>query len=250
MEVIARSYCKKSLQGVIARSHCKESHCKESLQGVIARSHESHCKLQVHGAKRKFASAWSQVQVASARSQVQVASARSQVQLKSLLRAAGSADDTLRKLTLCRDWRGRGAKSRVFFLRFCLGPRDPLRGSAWSRCKNSVFFCDFCGARATFCADRRGRGTKTRGDLRISAALARPSAGIGVVEVQKKLEVFCDFCGARATLCGDRRGRGAKTRGFLRLLLFELVLLVFRAPAPGTGGSRVRFLPGPRAGVA
>ena len=38
-----------------------------------------------------------------------------------------------------------------------------------------------------------------------------------------------------------------------RLLLFELVLgscLVVRAPAPGTGGSRVRFLPGPRAGVA
>ena len=73
-----------------------------------------------------------------------------------------------------------------------------------------------------------------------------------MVEVQK-LEDFCDFCGARATLCGDRRGRGAKTRGFLRLLLFELVLgscLVVRAPAPGTGGSRVRFLPGPRAGVA
>ena len=110
----------------------------------------------------------------------------------------------------------------------------------------------------------------------ISAVLARPSAGIGVVEVQK-LKVVCDFCGARATLCGDRRGRGAKTRGFLRflrcsrnslresawsrcknsrflrLLLFELVLgscFVVRAPAPGTGGSRVRFLPGPRAGVA
>ena len=77
-------------------------------------------------------------------------------------------------------------------------------------------------------------------------------ARIGVVEVQK-LEVFCNFCGARATLCGNRRGRGAKTQGFLRLLLFELVLgscLVVRAPAPGTGGSRVRFLPGPRAGVA
>ena len=48
--VIARSHCKESWQGVIARSHCKESllqgvivarnHCcKESLQGVIARSH-------------------------------------------------------------------------------------------------------------------------------------------------------------------------------------------------------------------
>ena len=38
----------------------------------------------------------------------------------------------------------------------------------------------------------------------------RPSAGIGVVEVQKPM-VFSDFQHARATLCGDRRGRGAKT---------------------------------------
>ena len=69
----------------------------------------------------------------------------------------------------------------------------------------------------------------------------------------QKLKVFCDFCGARATLCGNWRGRGAKTQGFLQFLLFELVLgscLVVRAPAPGTGGSRVRFLPGARAGVA
>ena len=62
-------------------------------------------------------------------------------------------------------------------------PRDPLRGSAWSRCKNHVFFA-------------------------ISAVLARPSAGIGVVEVQKP-SFFCDFCGARAT---------AKTHVFLRFL--------------------------------
>ena len=47
----------------------------------------------------------------------------------------------------------------------------------------------------------------------ISILLARPSAGIGVVEVQKPM-VFCDFYPARATLCGDRRGRGAKTHGF------------------------------------
>ena len=130
------------------------------------------------------------------------------------------------RATLCGDRRGRGAKTRGF-LRCLTCSRDPLRGSAWSRCKNSRFFA-------------------------ISKVPARPSAGIGVVEVQK-LEVFCDFCGARATLCGDRRGRGAKTRGFLRPLLFELVLgscLVVRAPAPGTGGSRARFLPGPRAGVA
>ena len=103
------------------------------------------------------------------------------------------------------------------FFRFLRCSRDPLRGSVWSRCKNSRFFCDFCGARATLCGDRRGRGAKTRGFLRflrcprnplrgsawsrcknsrffaISAVLAQPSAGIGVVEVQK-LEVFCDFC--------------------------------------------------------
>ena len=141
-----------------------------------------------------------------------------------------------------------------------LHENDPLRGSAWSRCKNPWFFaiskvparpsagigvaevqnpmvfCDFCGARATLCGDRRGRGAKTHGFLRCLTCsrdplrgsawskcknpwffamfnlLARPSAGIGVVEVQK-LEVFCDFCGARATLCGNRRGRGAKTHG-------------------------------------
>ena len=115
----------------------------------------------------------------------------------------------------------------MVFLRFLRCSRNPLRESAWSRCKNPWFFA-------------------------ISNLLARPSAGIGVVEVQKPM-VFLDFCGAHATLCGDPRGRGAKTQGFLRLLLFELVLgscLVVRAPAPGTGGSRVRFLPGPRAGVA
>ena len=101
------------------------------------------------------------------------------------------------RATLCGNRRGRGAKTHGF-LRCLTCSRDPLRESAWSRCKNPWFFAMF-------------------------NLLARPSAGIGVVEVQK-LEVFCDFCGARATLCGDRRGRGAKTRGFLRLLLFELVL--------------------------
>ena len=134
-------------------------------------------------------------------------------------------------------------KNPWFFLRFLTCSRDPLRGSAWSRCQNPWFFSRFL--------------TCSRDPLRGSAwsrcknpwffAISRPSAGIGVVEVQI-LEVFCDFCGARATLCRDRRGRGAK-----RLFLFELVLgscLVVRAPAPGTGGSLVRFLPGPRAGVA
>ena len=108
------------------------------------------------------------------------------------------------------------------FLRFLRCSRDPLRGSAWSRCKNPWCFAI----------------SKVRDPLRRSAWSRC-----------KNQWFFCDFCGARATLCGNRRGRGAKTPGFLRLLLFELVLgscLVVRAPAPGTGGSRVRFLPGAR----
>ena len=160
----------------------------------------------------------------------------------------------------------------IVFWRFLRCSRDPLRGSARPRCKHPWFFvistvparpsagigvvevqkpmvcCDFCGARATLCGDRRGRGAKTPGLLRflrcprnplresawsgckisrffaISAALAQPSAGIGVVEVQK-LEVFCVFCCPR----GLSRGSHACSRA---------------------GGSRVRFLPGPRAGVA
>ena len=106
------------------------------------------------------------------------------------------------RTTLYGDWRGRGAKIHVF-LRFSRCSRNPLRGLAWSRCKNPWF--------------------------------------------------FCDLCGVRVTLCGDRRGRGVKTRGVLRLLFFELILgncLVVRALAPGIGGSRVRFLLSPRAGVA
>ena len=90
-------------------------------------------------------------------------------------------------------------------------PRDPLQGSA---CKNQCFFF----AISKVPGDRRGRGAKTNGFFAISKIPARPSAGIGVVEVQKpivffsisavpaqpsagigvvevqKLEVFCDFC--------------------------------------------------------
>ena len=72
----------------------------------------------------------------------------------------GSAEDTTRKSTRCGDRRGRGAKTRGFLL-FLTCSRDPLRGSAWSRCTNPCFFCVFFNM------------------------LARPSAGIGVVEVQK-----------------------------------------------------------------
>ena len=61
----------------------------------------------------------------------------------------------------------------------------------------------------------------------------RPSAGIGVVEVQKPM-VFCDFYHARATLCGDRRGRGAKTHGFLRFLSCP------RDPLRGSAWSRCK----------
>ena len=146
----------------------------------------------------------------------------------------------------------------TLFVRFLRCPRDPLRGSAWSRCKNSRFFLQF--TRATLCGDRRGRGAKTqgflrflrcpRGTLRGSAwsrcknsrcfcdLPARPSAGIGVVEVQK-LEVFCDSCGACATLCGDRRGRGAKTADLLRFCGARMNPL--RRSCVSSGAVRIRF---------
>ena len=114
------------------------------------------------------------------------------------------------------------------FVRFLKFPRDPLRGSAWSRCKNPMVFLRFL--------------TCSRDPLRGSAWPRCKNHG------------FLRFLRCpRNPLRGSALSRCKNSRGFLRLLLFELVLgscLVVRAPAPGTGGSRVRFLPGPRAGVA
>ena len=114
--------------------------------------------------------------------------------------------------TLCGDRVVEVQKLEVF-LRFCQCPRDPLRRSAWSRCKTRGFFAFF---------DMPARPSAEIGVVEVQNSFlffltsfdipARPSAEIGVVEVQK-LEVFRS---ARATLCGDRRGRGSKTRGFLR----------------------------------
>ena len=142
------------------------------------------------------------------------------------------------RATLCGDRRGRGAKTHGF-LRFLKFPRDPLRGSAWSRCKNPlvfaiskvparpsagigvvevqkpIVFCDFCGARATLCGDRRGRGAKTHGFLRFLKFPRGPLRGSAWSRCKNPWFLFCDFCGARATLCGDRRGRGAKTHPLL-----------------------------------
>ena len=92
------------------------------------------------------------------------------------------------RATFCGDRRGRGAKTHGVF-RFLRCLRNPLRGSACSRCKNPCFFLRF---------------------LRCPRNPLRGSAWSRC----KNLEVFCDFCGARATLCGDRRGRGAKTHVF------------------------------------
>ena len=106
----------------------------------------------------------------------------------------------------------------MVFLRFPTCPRDPLRGSAWSRCKNPWFL------RFLRCPHNPLRGS----------AWSRC----------KNLRFFA--------ISASAWGRCKNSR-FLRLFLFELVLgscLVVRAPAPGTGGSRVRFLPGPRAVVA
>ena len=99
-------------------------------------------------------------------------------------------DFVLARATLCGDRRGQGAKTRGF-LRFCFGSRDPLRGSAWSRCKNSRFFA-ISAVLATLCGDRHGRGTKTRGFLRFLRC-SRPSAGIGVVKADLLTFWFSNF---------------------------------------------------------
>ena len=113
----------------------------------------------------QVASARSQVQVASARSQVQVASARSQVQVASARSQVQLTCEELQSLLRAAGWRGRGATTRGFS-RFCFGPRDLLRGSAWSRCKNSRFFT-ISALLARPPGDRRGRGAKSRGVLRL-----------------------------------------------------------------------------------
>ena len=202
-------------------------------------------------------------------------------------------DFVLARATLCGDRRGRGAKTRgfvydflrvclgsrdplrgsawsrcknswlfffffFFFFRFCSGSRDPLRGSAWSRCKNSIvftIFCDFVLARATLCGDRRGRGAKTRVFFyyffSILFWLARPSAGIGVVEVQKLAEFlrFLRFCfGSRDPLRGSAWSR-CNNSWFLRFCFGSRDPLCDFCCSNWSLGE-VRFLPGPQAGFA
>ena len=132
-------------------------------------------------------------------------------------------------------------------------------------------FCDFCGARATLCEDRRGRGAKTQGFLRFLRCSRDPLRGSAWSRC-KNSRFFA--ISAVPALCGDRRGRGAKTRGFLRFLRcphnalresawsrcknsrFFATFVVRTGPrelsrgsraCSRAGGSRVRFLPGPRA---
>ena len=137
---------------------------------------------------------------------------------------------TIGNATLCGDRRGRGAKTRVcFWVRFFAVParpsagigvvevqitRDPLRGSAWSRCKNSRLRFWRCprdplrGSAWSRCKNSRLRYLRCPRDPLRGSAWSRC----------KNSWLFCVFCGARATLCGDRRGRGAKTLGFWRFL--------------------------------
>ena len=112
------------------------------------------------------------------------------------------------------DRRGRCAKTST-----C--PRDPLKRRAWLMCNN-------CGLLAIL--PRRGR----------------PSAGIGVVDVQN---LWCFFCGSstRAALFGGRRGRCAKLDVF-----FWRFLLCARGPLRGRGakpGVFLRFLLRARCGA-
>ena len=120
---------------------------------------------------------------------------------------------------------------------------DPLRGAAWWRCENSRFFAisDLLrGSNSRFFAFLRcaGEPSAVQGsawsrykNLRIFAISdlpARPSAGIGVVEVQK-LEVFCDFC-----LPVRPPGIGVVNRCFLRFLRCP------RDPQRGSAWSRCK----------
>ena len=91
--------------------------------------------------------------------------------------------------TLCRDRHSRGAKTRVF-LRFLRCSRNPLRGLAWSRCKNFWVFLRFLR-----CPRNPLRGSSKCKNSRffaISMVLAQPSTGFGVVEVEN-FEVFVSF---------------------------------------------------------
>ena len=83
-------------------------------------------------------------------------------------------------------------KPIYLFFRFLRCSRDPLRGSACSRCKNPWLFCDFCGARATLSGDRRGRGAKTHGFLRFLSCSRNPLNRHG--RGAKTHGFFCDFC--------------------------------------------------------
>ena len=194
---------------------------------------------------------------------------------------------TIGNATLCGDRRGRGAKTRGF-LRCLICPRNPAEIGV----QTQGFLRFFCGARATFCGDRRGRGAKTRFCLRFLrcprnllrgsawsrcknsklffaffAVPARPSAEIGVVEVQKlgvflrflrcprdplrgsawsrckNSRFFCVFfCGARATPAEIVRVEALSLWRRAILLLAKWVC----APAFAIPRSRVRFPPGPR----
>ena len=156
------------------------------------------------------------MQVASAKSQVQVASARSQVQLtceefKSLLRAAGcrrhsTKIDPLRGLA----W-SRCKNSRFFAILFW--PRDPLRGSARSRYKTSrfVFSCDFVWSRATLCGDGRGRGAKTRGSFGFCFGSRDPLRGSAWSRCKNSSFLFSTFV-VRAGPRELSRGSGACSR--------------------------------------
>ena len=127
------------------------------------------------------------------------------------------------RATLCGDRRARGAKARGFF-------------------------CDFCGARATLCGDRRGRGAKTNGFLRFLRCSRDPLRGSAWPRCKNPWFFLRFLRCPRDPLRGSAWSRCKNSRFFAELVLGSC--LVVRAPAPGTGGSRVRFLPGPRAGVA
>ena len=98
-----------------------------------------------------------------------------------------------------------------------LCPRDPLRGSAWSRYKNSSCFCVFAVRGRILSGDRRGRRTKAQGFFAISDLPARPFCGArgSAWSRCKNSKIVCVFCGARMkSLRGSAWSRCKNSRPF------------------------------------
>ena len=120
----------------------------------------------------------------------------------------------------------------MVFLQFLRCSRDPLRGSAWSRCKNRWFFLRFLRCSRDPLRGSAWSRCKNRWFFAISKVPARPSAGIGVVEVQKPMFFLRFLTCSRDPLRGSAWAR-CKNRWFFA---------ISAVPAQGIGVVEVQKL--------